>query len=107
MRPVVAGPVPQVLGGRIVPTRQEVYHFGATAGDARFSPGALPVWADFNDGEIVYGFPDLEGQRFKIAFDAHGPVVDPDTESRQVGADGIARAREYPASGFPPWPGPR
>ena len=107
MRPVVAGPVPQVLGGRIVPTRQEVYHFGATAGDARFSPGALPVWADFNDGEIVYGFPDLEGQGFKIAFDAHGPVVDPDTESRQVGADGIARAREYPASGFPPWPGPR
>ncbi|MEO8113775.1 MAG: FAD-dependent oxidoreductase, partial [Phenylobacterium sp.] len=47
---------PQALGGRIVPTRQEVYHFGAAAGDGRFSPGALPVWADFNGGEIVYGF---------------------------------------------------
>ena len=92
---------PQVLGGRIVPTRQEVYHFGATVGDARFSPGALPVWADFNDGEIVYGFPDLEGQGFKFAFDAHGPVVEPDTQSRQVGADGIARASEDLTQRFP------
>jgi glycine/D-amino acid oxidase-like deaminating enzyme len=92
---------PDVLSGRIVPTRQEVYHFGATAGDARFSPGALPVWADFNEGEIVYGFPDLEGQGFKFAFDAHGPVVDPDTQSRQVGAEGIARARAYLSQRFP------
>ncbi|MGH6964278.1 MAG: FAD-dependent oxidoreductase [Phenylobacterium sp.] len=92
---------PQALGGRIVPTRQEVYHFGATAGDARFSPGALPVWADFNDGAIVYGFPDLEGQGFKFAFDAHGPVVDPDTQSRQVSADGVARARAYLGQRFP------
>jgi len=92
---------PEVLGGRIVPTRQEVYHFGAAAGDARFSPGALPVWAEFNGGEIVYGFPDLEGQGFKFAFDAHGPVVDPDTQSRQVGAEGIARARAYLSQRFP------
>src|SRR5687768_10695654 len=38
----------ELLGGRIVPTRQEVYHFGAPPGDARFAPPALPVWADFN-----------------------------------------------------------
>ncbi|MET0273151.1 MAG: FAD-dependent oxidoreductase [Phenylobacterium sp.] len=92
---------PEVLAGRIVPTRQEVYHFGAAAGDGRFSPAALPVWADFNGGEIVYGFPDLEGQGFKIAFDAHGAVVDPDTQSRQVSPDGVARARAYMAERFP------
>lgn len=92
---------PEALGGRIVATRQEVYHFGAAPGDARFSPPALPVWADFNDGEIVYGFPDLEGQGFKFAFDAHGPVVDPDTQSRQVQSDGVARARAYLAQRFP------
>ena len=92
---------PDALAGRIVPTRQEVYHFGAAAGDGRFSPPALPVWADFNGGEIVYGFPDLEGQGFKFAFDAHGPVVDPDTQDRQVGAEGVARARAYLAQRFP------
>ncbi|HEX5380520.1 MAG TPA: FAD-dependent oxidoreductase [Phenylobacterium sp.] len=92
---------PDLLQGRITPTRQEVYHFGAAAGDARFAPPALPVWADFNQGDLVYGFPDLEGQGFKLAFDAHGPVVDPDTQSRQVSPDGVERARAYLARRFP------
>lgn len=92
---------PQVLGGRITPTRQEVYHFGAAPGDDRFSPERLPVWADFNNGELVYGFPDLEGQGFKFGFDAHGPVVDPDTQSRLAAPEGVARARAYLATRFP------
>lgn len=92
---------PEALGGRITPTRQEVYHFGAAPGDQRFSAPALPVWADFNGGEMVYGIPDLEGQGFKIAFDPHGPVVDPDTQSRLVGEPGVARARAYLAQRFP------
>jgi glycine/D-amino acid oxidase-like deaminating enzyme len=92
---------PDLLKDRIVPTRQEVYHFGLAPGDARFSPPALPVWADFNDGDLVYGFPDLEGQGFKMAFDAHGPVVDPDTQNRQPTPAGVARARAYLAARFP------
>lgn len=92
---------PQVLGGRITPTRQEVFHFGAPPGDTRFSAPALPVWADFNGGELVYGMPDLEGQGFKIAFDPHGPVVDPDTQSRQVTPANVERARAYLAQRFP------
>ncbi|MBW8815464.1 MAG: FAD-dependent oxidoreductase [Caulobacterales bacterium] len=92
---------PDVLAGRIVPTRQEVYHFGLAPGDARFSPPNLPVWADFNAGDLVYGFPDLEGQGFKMAFDAHGPVIDPDTQGRQPTPAGVERARAYLASRFP------
>ena len=92
---------PDLLAGRIVPTRQEVYHFGAAPGDDRFTPAHLPVWADFNNGDLVYGFPDLEGQGFKFAFDAHGPLVDPDTQSRQPSPDGVARARTYLARRFP------
>ena len=92
---------PETLAERIVPTRQEVYHFGAPAGDTRYLPPHLPVWADFNHGDIVYGFPDLEGQGFKLAFDGHGPVVNPDTQNRQVSAEGVARARTYLAQRFP------
>ena len=92
---------PELLRGRIVPTRQEVYHFGAPPGDARFAPPALPVWADFNGGDMVYGLPDLEGQGFKLAFDRHGPVVDPDTMDRRVSAEGVAEARAYLARRFP------
>lgn len=92
---------PEHLAGRITPTRQEVYHFGAAAGDTRYQPLNLPVWADFNGGDLVYGLPDLEGQGFKFAFDAHGPLVDPDTQSRQPSLDGVARARAYLAGRFP------
>jgi glycine/D-amino acid oxidase-like deaminating enzyme len=92
---------PDVLGGRIFSTRQEVFHFGAPPGDTRFASPALPVWADNNAQDFAYGFPDLEGQGFKIAFDTHGPEVDPDTQSRQVSAEGLARTRAYLKTRFP------
>jgi hypothetical protein len=92
---------PDILRGRIVATRQEVLHFGAPVGDARFAMPNLPVWADFNAGEIVYGLPDLEGQGFKMAFDAHGPEIDPDLQERVVSPETITRARAYLARRFP------
>ncbi|NJS14297.1 MAG: FAD-dependent oxidoreductase, partial [Sphingopyxis sp.] len=92
---------PQLLGGKIVATRQEVLHFGAPQGDPRFTAPQLPVWADFNNGAIVYGIPDIEGQGFKLAFDDHGPRVDPDTHDRRVSEATVTRARAYLAQRFP------
>jgi sarcosine oxidase len=74
---------PDVIGRRIVPTRQEVFFFATPAGDSRFSPPAMPCWADFNDGDMFYGFPDLESRGVKFAHDVHGPEVDPDTQDRR------------------------
>lgn len=99
--PWLAELFPQQLQRKIVATRQEVFHFGAPQGDTRFAPMALPVWSDFNNGAIAYGIPDLEGQGFKLAFDDHGPVVDPDTHERRVSDAGLARARAYLAQRFP------
>jgi glycine/D-amino acid oxidase-like deaminating enzyme len=42
----------------------------------------MPGWADFNGGDVYYGFPDLESRGVKFAHDTHGIVVDPDTQSR-------------------------
>ena len=92
---------PGLLGGRIVPTRQDVFFFGPAPGDRRFSPGALPVWADFNDGDIFYGLPNLESRGFKIAHDAHGPVFDPDTGRRHPDRESYAQVRAYLARRFP------
>ena len=99
--PWLAELFPQQLGGKIVATRQEVLHFGAPQGDNRFAAPQLPVWADFNNGAIVYGIPDIEGQGFKLAFDTHGPRVDPDTHDRRVSEATVARARTYLAQRFP------
>ena len=92
---------PGLLGGRIFPTRQEVFFFAPPPGDARFEPGRLPGWADFNSGDIYYGMPNLESRGFKIARDRHGPAADPDTLERQVSADGLADIRAYLARRFP------
>lgn len=92
---------PDLLEGRIRPTRQEVMHFGPAPGDTRFAAPALPVWADFNGGDMVYGLPDFEGQGFKIAFDRHGGEIDPDTEERRVAEASVAEARSYLQRRFP------
>jgi glycine/D-amino acid oxidase-like deaminating enzyme len=92
---------PDLLGRRIFPTRQEVFFFAPPPGDPRFGPGCLPGWADFNQGDMVYGLPDLEGRGFKIAHDAHGPPMDPDAGDRSPSPAALAEARAYMERRFP------
>jgi monomeric sarcosine oxidase len=89
------------LAGRIFPTRQEVFFFAPPPGDARFAPPSLPGWADFNAGDIYYGFPDLEARGFKIAHDRHGPPIDPDSGDRIASPEALADVRGYLARRFP------
>src|SRR5712691_4409485 len=90
---------PEILGARIFPSRQEVFFFGVPAGDARFAPPMLPTWL-FQEDEI-YGMPDLESRGLKIAFDNHGKIIDPDTQSRIVSKGETERAKRYVAKRFP------
>ena len=92
---------PDLLGSRIFPTRQEVFFFAPEPGDSRFQPFRLPAWADFNNGDIYYGVPDLEGRGFKIAHDAHGPRMDPDLGDRLASPEALADVRAYMARRFP------
>jgi len=92
---------PDVIGPRIEPTRQEVFFFAPPAGDLHFLPGAMPGWADFNGGDIFYGFPDLESRGVKFAHDQHGAVVDPDTQDRRPTAAALAEIVAYRDRRFP------
>ena len=78
--PWLGNVLPDALGARIFPTRQEVFYFGAAPGDRRFATPELPIWLDF--GRDYYGFPDIDGCGFKLAHDAHGEAIDPDTLER-------------------------
>jgi glycine/D-amino acid oxidase-like deaminating enzyme len=92
---------PQVIGRKIEATRQEVFYFASPAGDRRFSPAAMPGWADFNGGDIFYGFPDLETRGLKFAHDQHGAEVDPDTQSRRPTDAALAEIVAYRDRRFP------
>ncbi len=90
---------PALLTDRIHPTRQEIYFFGAAAGDNRWKPPAMPTWIDF--GAEIYGIPDLENRGFKVALDRHGPTLDPDTNERVITPSLLAEVRKHLAERFP------
>jgi len=90
---------PELLGGLIHVTRQEVVFFGVPAGDDSFNRGVMPAWVDFND--LVYALPNLDGRGLKIAIDAHGEEFDPDHGERVVSVDGLRAVREYLARRVP------
>jgi sarcosine oxidase len=92
---------PDVIGDKIVATRQEVFFFSPPAGDRRFRPGAMPAWADFNGGDIFYGFPDLESRGLKFAHDAHGIPVDPDIQDRRPTQAALAQVEAFRSRRFP------
>jgi sarcosine oxidase len=84
--------LPDVVGEAIAPTRQEVFFFGAPAGDDRFTPSRLPAWVAFDEG--IYGLPDLEHRGVKIAVDAHGAPADPERMDRLVRPESLEQMRE-------------
>jgi sarcosine oxidase len=92
---------PDVIGPRILPTRQEVFYFATPPGDRRFLPGPMPGWADFNGGDMFYGVPDLEGRGVKFAHDRHGIEVDPDTQDRRPTEAALAEVVAYRDQRFP------
>ncbi len=90
---------PGILGSRVFPSRQEVFFFGIPGGDTRFAPPSFPTW--LIQGDEVYGMPDIESRGLKIAFDHHGEIVDPDTQSRMVSPEMAVMVRKYVARRFP------
>ncbi len=95
---------PETVGSHIRPTRQDVFFFGAPAGDDRFSAARLPVWADHRD-RFIYGIPGNQGRGFKVADDTRGPEFDPTSGERTVSAEGLKAVREYIAFRFPAFEG--
>lgn len=92
---------PDLLAQRIFVTRQEIGFIAPPDGDDRFEQSALPGWADFNGGDLYYGFPNLEGRGFKLARDTHGADFDPDTSDRRMSEEGMALLRTFVARRFP------
>jgi glycine/D-amino acid oxidase-like deaminating enzyme len=92
---------PDLLGSRIFATRQEIFYFAPPEGDRRFLPDAMPGWADFNQGDMYYGFPDLEARGVKFAHDRHGAHVDPDTQSREPSRSALDEVIAFRDRRFP------
>jgi glycine/D-amino acid oxidase-like deaminating enzyme len=91
---------PEVIGERVLPTKQDVFFFGTPPGDARYHTPQLPVWID-NGESVMYGIPGAEHRGFKIADDARGPRFDPTHGQRLPSPEALEKARAYVARRFP------
>ena len=91
---------PDVVGRRIIATRQEVFFFRPPPGDARWDAGAMPVWVHLGE-RLVYGIPSFERRGVKLADDTAGPEVDPTTLERIPSESGLANARAILRDRFP------
>jgi len=85
---------PEILGGRIRPTRQEVFFFGTPP-----EYKSMPTWIAFREG--AYSIPALDGRGFKIALDSHGPAFDPETGDRQITQEALRKTRAILRKRFP------
>jgi glycine/D-amino acid oxidase-like deaminating enzyme len=92
--------LPDVIGRRIVATRQEAFFFGTPAGDTRYDSSVLPVWVHLGE-RLMYGLPGHERRGLKVADDTTGEEVDPTALDRSPGAAALARARATLARRFP------
>ncbi|HEX5829288.1 MAG TPA: FAD-dependent oxidoreductase [Candidatus Limnocylindrales bacterium] len=90
---------PDVVGGLISVTKQDVVYLGAPAGDERWTDEAIPCWVDM--AHPFYGLPSAEGGGFKVAPDRFGPAWDPTAGDHLVDPDAVRVAREYAARRFP------
>jgi glycine/D-amino acid oxidase-like deaminating enzyme len=91
---------PEVIGRRIVATRQEVFFFATPPADRQYDFGALPVWVHLAE-RLVYGIPTHERRGLKVADDTAGEEVNPTTMERVPTAAGLARARTILGERFP------
>jgi glycine/D-amino acid oxidase-like deaminating enzyme len=91
---------PDVIGRRIVATRQEVFFFATPPGDTRYDFGTLPVWVHVGD-RLVYGVPAHERRGLKVADDTGGEEVDPTAMERVPSPGGLAGARAILRERFP------
>ena len=90
---------PDILGGRIRVTKQDVLFFGPAPGDGRFAAEWLPCWSD--DAGGAYGVPAVDGRGLKIGLDRAGPAFDPTAGERVVDPESIRAARRYLTHRFP------
>ncbi|MEZ5403376.1 MAG: FAD-dependent oxidoreductase [Bryobacteraceae bacterium] len=91
---------PDLLSGKLTATRQDVFYFGAPAGDSRFDENHFPAWVD-NSEVRYYGIPGNEGRGFKAARDVPGEALDPTRADRTVSGEELEDIRRYLARRFP------
>jgi glycine/D-amino acid oxidase-like deaminating enzyme len=91
---------PEVLGKKIIATKQEAYYFGIPKDEAKVYD-SLPVWIDLDGHDYYYGIAGNANRGFKIGVDIRGEIFDPTHGERTLNPETLAKARKFIAHRFP------
>jgi glycine/D-amino acid oxidase-like deaminating enzyme len=93
---------PRTIGPRIRPNRQEVFFFGALAGDPRFTEEEMPCFLDGAHSPSFYGIPGNEHRGFKVAGGMEdASTFDPTNGDRRASREQERVVRRYLDFRFP------
>lgn len=93
---------PRTIGSRIRPNRQDVFFFGAPAGDPRFTEEKMPCFLDGAHSPSFYGIPGNEYRGFKVAGGMEdAPTFDPTNGERRASPEQEGAVRRYLDFRFP------
>jgi glycine/D-amino acid oxidase-like deaminating enzyme len=93
---------PRTIGGRIRPNRQEVFFFGAPAGEPGFTEEKMPCFLDGAYAPSFYGIPGNEYRGFKVAGGMEdAPAFDPTNGDRRASREQEEAVRRYLGFRFP------
>ncbi len=80
-------------------TKEQVTYFAPSPPEP-FAPGSFPIWIWMDDPSF-YGFPEFAGAGVKVAQDAGGKAVDPDTRGFAPDPDINARMEAFLSARLP------
>lgn len=97
--PWLAGLFPELMGGLLSVTKQDVVYVGPGPGDTRYRAENHPAWCEFD--APAYGIPAIDQRGFKLAHDVYGPPFDPTAGERLVDPTSVEAVRRQLRLRFP------
>jgi len=91
---------PEVLGQKIIATKQEAYYFGVPKDQSKIYD-SMPVWVDLDGHDFYYGIPGNANRGFKIGVDLRGATFEPTNGDRTLNGETLAKARKFIGHRFP------
>ncbi|TSC57997.1 MAG: sarcosine oxidase [Candidatus Peregrinibacteria bacterium Greene0416_19] len=88
--------------------REVLYWFDAPGKMEEFEPGKFPIfiWVSDRDMDLLYGFPDVDGQGVKVATEQFTTSTTPETFQEQVTDEEIATMQRHTRQYLPGLTGP-
>lgn len=95
-----------LLGNKLMISRQEIYYFSLSAPNPSFNTSSMPAWIDLSERNY-YGIPFTDQRGFKMADDSRLSEIDLEEDDRLPTPKKIEAIKDYMRLRFPTFTHPK